>query len=516
MSLRRNIILIRPSYSGVYTYYADTRLQDRQINPPLGLLYLASYLRQEGGYDVCLLDAEAWLLSPERVAERVQDMDAALVGITATTAEIIEAGTIAVLCKRCMPGVPVIIGGSHASALPRETLEEFPAFDIVVCGEGERALKEIADSVIAKKKKPSQIEGIWYRSEDGSIVSTGAGAVQDFDALPMPAWDLVDMHRYLYPMGRSGMQRSAMVQTVRGCPYRCIFCFQESARKVRFRSPEKILEEIRYLKEKKGVECINFVDDTFMTNTKHLTELLTGLIASRMNIRFKCMTRADTVSKELIELAREAGCVRLSMGVESGNEEILRRVNKGTTKEMYRRAYRIINECGIECRGSFILGLPHETLETMADTIAFSRELDLYHAAFNIATPYPGTGLFACAEQRDGYRFLSEGWSWSEFRRWGNAVAAPVGFSKEDMLALQRFAHAEFYSQPKIIAYYLDLMKTLEGSYFYFRPFIDGLRSYCDLMRGSDPLYARLKKRLCGLAGDNERYEDAKSQYLHA
>lgn len=493
----KSIVLIRPAYQSVYDYYKKTQIQKRQVNPPLGLLFLAAYAREIGGYTVRIVDGEIDGLGPKEIAARVSQWNPGLIGITATTAEIQNAADIAGECKALLPNTPVIVGGAHATSCPKRTLEEFPAFDMVAVGEGEMLLKDVADAVIRSQGQLGDIPGLCHRAQDTTIVLNSPRlSLADFDAIPMPAWDLINLEKYFYPMGKKGMQRFAMVQTSRGCPNQCIFCFQQFGRRVRYRSTPRIMEEINYLQRHSGVEFINFVDDTFTLNKLHVTDLLKALIELETPIRFKCMTRADSVTPDLIRLLMQAGCVRLSMGVESGNDEMLVRIKKHATKDMYRKAYRIIHEHGIECRASFILGLPYETMDSVADTIAFAKELDIYHAAFNIATPYPGTELYSCALQESGYRFIDNHIQWSDFKRWGGVVALPDGFSKEQMLALQKYAHAEFYGQPKIENYYTRLMDTITESEYYFRPFLENRQQFRELNEHPTPLYAALKMKL--------------------
>lgn len=494
-SNQKPLVLIRPSYTEVYDYYnKQESFRNRHINPPLGLLSLAAYVRDAGGYDVHIIDAEAEQKSPKEIGEKVGQINPAIVGITATTTEIENASLIAIECKKKLPDASVIVGGPHVTALPQESLQDFTAFDIVVQGEGELILKELCDAIIGQKKSLSEISGIYHRENMGVPSIPKVDFIQNFDALPIPAWDLLNMDTYYYPMGASGMQRSAMVQTARGCPNKCIFCFQSFGGKVRFRSINNIMQELFFLKEKKGINFINFVDDTFLLNRKHATALLQKMIESGINLKFKCMTRADTVNSELIDLLKKAGCVRLSMGVESGNDKILKIAQKGTTKVQYRKAYQLISESGIECRASFIIGLPFETLATIADTIVFAKELPIKYAAFNIATPYPGTTLYQFALNGKGYHFIDKKRLWSQFKRWGGVVAVPDAFTKEEMLSLQKYAHAEFYGQPRIIEYYSALMKTLKESEFYFRPFVNGYHNYLELNKKLPPLYIKLKK----------------------
>ena len=173
---------------------------------------------------------------------------------------------------------------------------------------------------------------------------------------------------------------------------------------------------------------------------------------------------------------KEAGCKQISIGVESGNQEILDKAGKGTRLEQYVKAYQLLGKVGFEKRGSFILGLPYENARTLRDTIDFAKKLELDRAFFNICTPYPETRLFQMAERGDGLHLTTK--SWKEFKRWGNAVIELEDVSRDRLMEWQRIATMEFYARPKIIFHYLKAFIGGDHNKFFYRPLIFGLKEF--------------------------------------
>jgi len=386
-----NILLIQPSET-----------DKAMIN--LGLGYIAAALEARGD-NVKILDAGILGGSEKRFIRFAEEFGPDLVGITAQTPYYSKALKMSKLIKNLDRRCPVILGGPHPSILTEETLRE-ASIDIVVRGEGDITVVELV-GCLESGADLDAVKGISYK-QDGKIVHNETRTfIKDLDALPNPAWHLFDMRRYL---ARMKGRKVAPVLSSRGCPFKCIFCYRGPAagKTFRGRSPERILDEIEHLHMEYGIRDILFVDDIFTINQKRAEVICDLLIEKGLDITWRCQTRADCLSIELLRKMKQANCMDVSMGVESGNEAILKATGKQVTKEKVRKAFKMTKEVGISTSASFIIGLPGDTKETVRQTIEFAKELNPNFAIFYAAIPYPGTELARIVEERGGK--LPENW----------------------------------------------------------------------------------------------------------
>ncbi|HEO72342.1 MAG TPA: B12-binding domain-containing radical SAM protein, partial [Candidatus Hydrogenedentes bacterium] len=251
--------------------------------------------------------------------------------------------------------------------------------DCVMRGEAESALPELLES--------GRIEGV-----------IDAEPPMDLDALPMPARERLDLDFY----ASSGEElaglsyRTLGVITSRGCPFHCTFCANSKrATALRFHSPERVIEEIRYLVERHDIESIAFYDELMATDAKRFQAICERLIDTGLNrLRWECQVHPRTVRRELLPLMKEAGCVQVALGFESGSQAMLNRIRKNTTVEKNIEAARLVREAGLRLRGCFLFGIPGETREDVAATRRFIKEARIDFASMHFLTPYPGTALF--------------------------------------------------------------------------------------------------------------------------
>jgi len=355
----------------------------------LGLGYLAAALEKRGD-TVKVLDVGVAGGSERNLLQNIESFKPEVVGITAQTASYSKALKISRLVKKWNHACPVIFGGPHASILTEEVLKE-PTVDIVVRGEGDATIVELMNCLVAGDPLAG-VRGISFKQNGGIYHNEAQPFVENMDALPFPAWHLFDMDRYLARM--KGL-KVAPVLSSRGCPFGCIFCYRGPAagKTFRARSPEKIIEEIRLLQGRYGIGDILFVDDIFTLNQKRAERICDLIIESGLNISWRCQTRADCLNIDLLHKMKASNCIDISMGIESGNEQILAATGKKITKEKIREAFRLIKEIGISTSSSFIIGLPGDTVETVKQTIEFAKELNPNYAIFYAAIPYPGTEL---------------------------------------------------------------------------------------------------------------------------
>lgn len=359
--------------------------------PSLGLAYLAAVAEQDG-HEARIFD---FGLRPCRSLEEdvqdVVDFKPDLVALTSMTTSYASVEESVVMLKEAL-GVTIIIGGPHATTLPDLTLEN-PNIDYLIYAEGEEVFQDFLRVFDSGANNWGDIEGLWYK-EDGRVINGGErDLIKDLDALPYPARHLFDLDEY--PLYAPNGEPMLTVLSSRGCPYNCSFCFKGIVgRTYRQRDPENIADELQYIIENFGVRNFYFIDDLFTIDVRRLDKILDHFIERNMDIRWQCLARVDRVNPELLAKMYQAGCRQIHYGIESGNEEVLRRTAKHIRLDQVSDSVRWTEEAGIQSKGYFIMGLPGDTEETMEETIEFAAGLELTDAMFSIATPMPGTQLW--------------------------------------------------------------------------------------------------------------------------
>jgi radical SAM superfamily enzyme YgiQ (UPF0313 family) len=446
------VLLIGPPWGELY---GDFRAVARVgvAYPPLGLCYLASALKA-GGHEAVVLDAEAEGLGLEGVLERIASWKADMIGIQVVS-PLWDAAFEIARQLRARSTIPILIGGPHVSITAEEALEQNPYADFGAIGEGEDTIVELANC-LAQGGDVSKVDGLVYR-KDGAIHRTGPRSSRtDLDSLPVPDRSDLLMDRYLFSVPGQGNQKFTTVVSSRGCPFECTFCTEPAmfGRRTRFRKPEEVVDEIEQSQKKYGISHFIFVDDTLTVEKKRIRAMCAEIHRRGLKITLEGWTHANTVDEDLLRTMRDAGLVRLSFGVESGNPGILKSLKKGTDHKRIRAAYRAAKAAGIETRGSVILGLPGDTRATVEETIQFVTGIDdLDHCYFNIARPYPGTEMRADALAGNrGTRLLTQ--DYSLLRRQGQRVVMEVNdLDTETLLALQRKAYRKFWLRPRRVLY---------------------------------------------------------------
>jgi len=386
MSSKLDVLLVYPPYNW-------------RANPPLGLAYIASHLRQVGA-SVRILDMTPSELAVKDVKAVVQETCPALVGISFMTTQVGSARALARAAKDASTGCKVVVGGPHASALPREVLEEEPSIDFAVVGEGELTTAELLDAVKACASDFGDVAGLCWRSPAGIVHNSPRGHIEDVDRLGMPAWDLLPVDRYgASTVGGDARSRTFAILSSRGCPNHCIFCDSHSVfgRTFRGRSAENVFNEIMFLHKRYGARQVDFVDDTVTIDRRRLSDLCDMLIRQGVPVKWMANARVDTMSRELAFKMKRAGCVRLDFGVESGSAELRRKLNKNITDEQIRNAHSWAREAGIIVTSFFIVGTPWETWKTVEATARLINELDVDYPGLSVATPFPGTAMYRIA-----------------------------------------------------------------------------------------------------------------------
>ncbi len=445
--------------------------------PPLGILSVAAYLR-ERNYSVAVIDALANNWGPEEIVEYVRCKKPHVVGFSAITPIFHRAVICAEKIKEAFPELLTIIGGHHATILPKEVLEENTCFDISVFGEGELTAKELMDAYrsssydrtrfLANHSSLRMINGIVFRENSSITMTSPRALIEDLDSLPYPARDLVPMDRYSSLPNQYKRLPIAHMVVIRGCPYQCAFCSNNAVfgATIRARSPQKVVDEIKSLMETYGTRDISFWDDMMTTNKSWMIEFCDLMIKNKMDITWTCYSRVDTVTKELLQKMVDAGCWNIFFGFESGDQRLLDILGKGITLQQIRDANQWCKDVGISVRASFMIALPGETPSLAQKTIDFAKELSPDYAQFCITTPYPGTKLF-----REAKKWGKLNKNFSRYNIW-DPVFLPFGYKdRSEILKIERRANFQFYFRFKAIVNLLRKINSWEDVLRYLKGF---------------------------------------------
>ncbi|MCB9746311.1 MAG: B12-binding domain-containing radical SAM protein [Alphaproteobacteria bacterium] len=414
------------------------------IFPSLPLLGLASWVRQHG-YDVKLIDLHAKNLLPAEAQALVREADPHIVGLTAKTLGWPAVIEIAQMVRAVCPNAIIVLGGPHLSLYPEESLT-WPCFDLAVIGDGEETFLEICDRYESGSELTG-IPGTVSRSKEGIVRHAPRLLARDIDQYPMSAWDLINLDDYNV---LTLLKPFATMVTTRGCPWHCGYCSQVYSEKLRFRSPELVVDEMEFLQKTYGVREIVMFDETFTIGKKRMRRFSEEVQRRGLKVKFNIRARVDTVDRETLSLLKAAGLRSIHMGVEAGTDRVLKIMNKQITREQTRHAFRLAREVGIETRGYFMIGYYDATPEDIEETINFAASIGLDWASFSVATALPGTDLYTVAQER-GY---VQGDFWREYTVNGGGLLPQLEtetFTAEQLRAYRTKAYLKFYMRPDLI-----------------------------------------------------------------
>ncbi|MDP8224485.1 MAG: radical SAM protein [Candidatus Lernaella stagnicola] len=406
---------------------------------PLGLGYLAA-IAERDGHEAMIIDAAVERLTMAELMRRTGEFGPDLIGLTGVTTSWVMSVATANAFRQRWPSIPLIVGGPHLAAWREDALSDTP-FDAGVLGEGETAFARI----LAGEPWP-QIPGLLVR-EDGRLRNTGpAEVVSHLDELPYPARHLMKKELYRpIPADYRELPKIPMI-TTRGCPHGCIFCDKNVfGRRMRAHSVERVLDEVEHCIAEHGARGIAFLDSTFATLDERAKDIARGMIARGIKTEWTCTLRADTVDEEMFALFREAGCWRARLGIESGDPEILRRIDKDVKTEQIRQAAEWGDKQGIQMKAFFMLGHFGETDASVRRSIEFALSLPLMEVTVQINTPMRGTPQY---EQWSSWGSLT-GHDTTDFSFW-EPVFVPHGWTRESLMAAQRRFYRRFLLRPKL------------------------------------------------------------------
>jgi anaerobic magnesium-protoporphyrin IX monomethyl ester cyclase len=393
-----DVLLVQPAQGD----FVHNRIFEPGVEIPLNLTCLAAYLEQAHKIHTEILDLRLYDDPHAALRDVMEKYRFSIIGISAHSSEIENGGKVAHQAKKYLPHIPIVVGGHHASAVPRETLSLIPAFDYLIQGEGERSFAGFVQGYFAGDDL-NTLRGLAYRSEGGIQVNPHEELIADLDQLPLTAREKIDMGRYQPKPATGNFLRlpSTGIMASRGCPFACAYCSKGVwHRSLRFRSPENVVREIESCIEHYGTYDFRFYDDALTSPSWDLSRFCSLLLNNHIRISWNCYSRVDQVNEEKLRLMKQAGCYHIKYGVEFGTEKALRLSRKNTTLEQARRAIELTKKAGIECKASFIFGIPGETEEDCEHTLGFALELSPDLASFYPFDLFPGS-LFHRTARKD-------------------------------------------------------------------------------------------------------------------
>ncbi len=370
------------------------------VGLPIGVLSLATVLKTNG-FTPVILDERVEARFAERLVEEI-DENVLFAGISAKTGHQIRGGLEAAdRIRQTAPELPLVWGGVHPSLVPESTLAH-PLVDIVCIGEGEETVVELARA-LARDGHPGHVPGLMYVANGEIIRTPDRGLIEDLDTLPVLDYSLLDVRDYM-TIGHILREPQLQLCTSRGCPFRCGYCYNILFNKRTYRamSPERTFEEIRRVHDEFGVRSVFFYDDYFFGRRERAVRLLDLLETNRLSMKFEVSCRVDFIDRAdipFLERLRRNGFQELLIGIESGNDDILKLMQKDFTVEQVLRINHKLAQVGINSKYSFMAGFPGESRDQILDTVQLMRRLlrENPHASLTplgIYTPYPGTRLF--------------------------------------------------------------------------------------------------------------------------
>lgn len=475
--MREQILLIHP-----LGYTADPAKTDiarlANLMPPLGLCSIAAYLDRQG-YRTAIIDCFAHPDSDAKILDHVQSRQPEWIGLTCTTNGFLDAIHIVRLVKAAAPRTKAVLGGPHISALQEKILAQYPEIDCTVVGEGELPLEQLLAG-----EAPENIRGLVYRTPEGIRFSGLQDRGIELDTLPFPAYEKLEgyPHAYQLPIFNYPRHPNASALSSRGCPYACSYCDRSVFRRsFKYNSADYVYRHMQYLKERWGIRHINFYDDQFTFHRGRVVELCNRLIAEPLGMTFNCAIRAEHVDPELLARMKRAGCWMASLGIETGDPELLAQHRQNPDLEMLARTIKEIHRAGIRVKGLLMLGLPGESEESVRRSMnyVFSLPID----DFNLAkfTPFPGSPIYKNIHELGEFE---EDYAKMDCM---NFVFVTKGMTRERLDQLFLEFYRRHFTRPRVLLGYVTMLWKSPHSWWRF------LRNLTSFLR-----FARSNKRLDG------------------
>ena len=418
--------------------------------PSLGLLSLAAMARLNG-FNSYIVEASSLGLDYQTTIDEIFKHSPDYAGITATTLSIHNAAILARMIKERDDTVRTIIGGAHLTAIPEETMNLFPQFDIGVIGEGEETIVELLQAN-ENDGDLMEIKGLIIKNGNNLHITERRPFIKDLNKLPFPAWDLLPDFPKVYqpPAFRFKRLPAASIVVSRGCPMKCIFCDRSVfGDKCRWFSAKYVVDMMKILHQKYGVREILIEDDTFVMFKTRLIAICQELMKEDLGLSWSCLARVDMVDPDILDLMKRAGCWQIGYGIESGVQRILDFIKKKIKLEQIETVLKWTKEAGIKTKGFFMIGHPTETTQTIEVTINFAKRVALDDFSIFKFTPFPGSEIYKVANQ---YGKFDDDWGKMNLLE---TVFIPNGLTREELENYSKLAWQRFYLRPIIILSYM-------------------------------------------------------------
>jgi len=461
MSETPDMLIIRPTDRSRIYGLLDSEVS--AIEPPLWSALLAAYVRRKG-YSVRIIDVEAEALDPAAAAEKACSWNPTLVVFTVTGSNL-SASTWHMTGARDYirafqtrrPTTKTLLWGLHPSALPERTLLEEKT-DFVCRGEGFETLTRLL-SVLKEDsgRKCFDIPGLWYVDGDRVVSNERADLIDNLDQLPAPAWDLLPMDRYRAHnwqcLGGLSRRPYGVIYTSLGCPFDCSFCSLKAlfgSPGVRFRSPQRVIEDIDILVRDYHVANIKVLDECFVLKERHVLDICELIIDRGYDLNIWAYARIDTVNERMLVKLKQAGFNWLCYGMESADDDVLGSAGKrGYDADDIRRVVRMTHRAGIHILANFMFGLADDNYESMRKTLNLAKELNCEYTNFCSTKAYPGSDLYEQAI-RDGAPLPDTWRGYSEYSR--DSLPLPTKYlTGSEVLRFRDDAFVEFHSNPEYL-----------------------------------------------------------------
>ena len=473
--------------------------------PPMGIMYIASYLSEKTRHTVRLFDARLYKEPVKEFYKLMSSYRPDIIGISALTLEADYLHTISHIAKSVDSHVKIVAGGPYPTSTPSKLIDD-KNIDVGVVGEGEITFKELLE-IYEQSGDLHTIKGIVFKSYDGIISTPSRPYIEMLDSLPNPAWDFIDLDAYSMRRGMStiGIRRYMTIFTSRGCPFHCTYCHNIMGKKFRARSVENVLEEMNILREKYDINDFEIIDDISNFDRERFKQILRGIIDREwgVTLSFPNGVRTDMLDEEIIHLMKRAGTSELSVAIETASPRLQKMVKKNLHLEKINRMIEIAVKDGIFVRGFFMLGFPTETEKELKATIDFACRSQLHGAIFFKVNPFGGTELYKQADETGKLPFEMKASNFSYFATSFNLSE----LSNKKFDRLYTLAYIRFYFNVKRI---ISILKTKK---IWNDLFLLGIRvieiSFVGLLRRSkqlEPVDINISKLIDGEKKENVVY----------
>lgn len=443
----KKVFLINPNFK-YFPGWLKNAVNYRQL--PLGLGYIGSYLRKYNETEVRICDACMQDIAEGEVLQYINAFKPDVIGISVHTPTVGFAREIALGARRLLPEAFVVFGGPHVTALPFENLD---VADVSVIGEGEQTFAGIVNS-FPDKSAFSSIKGIAFKNDGAFYKTDERTLIDNLDELPFPARGLFPRHTYRhhYPYRLDNPYHDTII-TSRGCWHNCSFCASELMwkRRIRYRSLDNVFEEIEELAGVYNTSLLYIRDDDFTHSPDRVMRFCQRIRKYFPRLKWICQSRPEGVKRDLVREMKAAGCVEILIGVESGDDRILKNCNKDIELSAVHKASKLLKETGVNFCATFIIGNEGETRQTIEKTIDFAKEIDPTFCSFLFLVPLPGTRCFKNLLEK-GYLQTHD---WSNYNFHSEPIFETESLSKKLLMDLRKKAYLKFYLRPKVMFRYL-------------------------------------------------------------